>query len=135
MNSSLFSKTIFSKTMMLAAATLVATGIYAAGTVHKGNLQVENSVQVNGKELPPGDYTVIWEGEGPNVDVHIARGKKEFATAQAKIVQLDKKASQDAAEISTSSGSRELSALRFAGQKYQLDVVSSGLARSGESVK
>jgi hypothetical protein len=126
---------LFSKIMMLAAATLLATGMYAAGAVHKGNLQVENAVQVNGKELPPGDYTVTWEGEGPNVDVHIAQGKKEVATTQAKIVPLDKKASQDAAEISTSGGSRELTALRFAGQKYELDVVGAGLARSGESVK
>jgi len=126
---------LFSKIMMLAAATLLVTGLYAAGAVHKGNLQVANAVQVNGKELPPGDYTVTWEGEGPNVDLHIARGSKEVATAQAKLVPLDKKASQDAAEISTGSGSRELSALRFAGQKYQLDVVNAGVARSGESLK
>jgi hypothetical protein len=126
---------LFSKIMMLAAATLLATGLYAAGAVHKGNLQVGNAVQVNGKELPPGDYTVTWEGEGPNVDLHIARGNKEVATAQAKLVPLDKKASQDAAEVSTGSGSRELSALRFAGQKYELDVVNAGVARSGESLK
>ena len=126
---------LFSKIMMLAAATLVATSMYAADAVHKGSLQVGSAVQVNGKELPPGDYTVTWVGEGPNVDVRIARGNKEIATTQAKIVQLDKKASQDAAEISTGSGSRELTALRFAGQKYQLDVVGSGAARSGESLK
>jgi hypothetical protein len=126
---------LFSKIMILAAATLLATGMCAAGAVHKGSLQVESAIQVNGKALPPGDYTVTWVGEGPNVDVHIARGNRQIATTQAKIVQLDKKASQDAAEISTSSGSRELSALRFAGQKYQLDVVPSGAARSGESLK
>jgi len=118
---------LFSKVMMLAAVTLLSTGLYAAGAVHRGNLQVGNAIQVNGKQLPPGDYTVTWEGEGPTVDLHIARGTKEVATAQAKLVPLDKKASQDAAEISTGSGSRELTALRFAGQKYELDVVKSGV--------
>jgi hypothetical protein len=126
---------LFSKTMILATAALLAAGGYAAGAVHKGSLQVGDAVQVNGKQLPAGEYTVTWQGDGPNVDIHIAQGRKELATAAATVVPLDTKASQDSAEITTSSGARELSAIRFAGQKYQLELVSSGSARSGDSMK
>jgi len=132
MKSSLFSKI---KIMTLAVATLLPIGAYAAGPVHKGSLQVADAVQLNGKQLAPGDYTVTWQGEGPNVDLHISRGKKEVATAEAKIVQLDKKASQDAAEVSTAGGARELTAMRFAGSKLELDLTSAGSAHGGEGVK
>lgn len=125
----------FSKIIMLATAILITTSTYAAAAVHKGSLQVTEAVQVNGKQLPPGDYTVTWEGEGPNIDLHIARGHKEIATAPAKVVQLDKKASQDTAEVTTSGGARELTAMRFAGQRYEVDVVSSASARAGDGVK
>ena len=126
---------LFSKIMTLAIAALLATAAYAAGAVHKGNLQIVNPVQVNGKQLPAGDYTVTWEGEGPDVDLHISKGKREVASAPAKIVTLDQKAAQDAAEISSAGGTRELTAMRFAGKSYQLDVVSSASGRSGDSVR
>ena len=124
-----------SKIMMLATAALLTMGAYAAGPVHKGTLQIGDAVQVNGTQLPAGEYTVTWQGDGPNVDLHIAQGRKELATAPATLVPLDQKASQDSAEIKTSSGARELSAIRFAGQKYQLDLVGSGSARAGDSMK
>ncbi len=126
----------FSKLMSLVTVTMLATAAYAAGAVHKGSLQVADAVQVNGKQLPPGDYTVTWEGEGPNVDLHFTKGNREMATAQATVVALDKKASDDAAETSKgSSGMRELTALRFAGRKYELDVVNSGSARASDGAK
>jgi hypothetical protein len=125
----------FSKIMTLAIAALLATAAYAAGTAHKGNLRIVDPVQVNGKQLPAGDYTVTWEGDGPNADVHISKGKKEVASAPAKVVTLDQKADQDAAEISSAGGARELTAMRFGGNRYQIDVVSSGSGQSGDSVR
>ena len=126
---------LFSKIMTLATVTLLIAGAYAAGPVHKGNLQVNDAVQLNGKQLAPGNYTVTWQGEGPNVDLRISRGNKEVATAEAKIVQLDKKAGEDAAEVNSASGTRELTALRFAGSKLQLDLVGGGSAHGGEGAK
>lgn len=126
---------LFSKIMTLATATLLVTSAYAAGPVHKGSLQVVDTVQVNGTQLAPGDYTVTWQGEGPNVDLRISRGSKEVATAEAKVVQLDKKAAQDAAEVSNAGGARELTAMRFAGSKMELQVVSGGSAHGGEGAK
>lgn len=126
---------LFSKIMTLVTATLLVMGAYAASPVHKGNLQLVDTVQLNGTQLAPGDYTVTWQGEGPNVDLHVSKGKKEVATTEAKIVQLDKKAAEDAAEVNSANGTRELTAMRFAGSKLQLEVVSAGSAHGGEGVK
>jgi hypothetical protein len=126
---------LFSKIMTLATATLLVAGAYAANPVHKGNLQIVDPVQLNGTQLAPGSYTVTWQGEGPNVDLRVSRGSKEVATAEAKLVQLDKKADQDAAEVNTSSGTRELTAMRFAGSKVALEVVGAGSAHGGEGAK
>src|SRR5260370_19176025 len=102
----------FSKLMSLVTVTLLATAPYAAGAVHKGSLQVADAVQVSGKQLPAGDYTVTWEGEGPNVDLHITKANKELSTAHATIVPLARKASDDSAEnFKNSTGVRELTAL------------------------
>jgi hypothetical protein len=126
---------LFSKIMTLATATLLVAGAYAANPVHKGSLQIVDPVQLNGTQLAPGNYTVTWQGEGPNVDLRVSRGNKEVATAQAKLVQLDKKADQDAAEVNSAGGTRELTAMRFAGSKVELEIVGAGSAQGGEGAK
>src|SRR5262245_54790684 len=105
-----------SKLITLATAVLLTASAFA-GTTHKGSLQISDPVQVNGKQLPAGDYTVTWSGDGPNVNVSITRSGKVLATAAAKVVTLDQKSSQDAAEVKNGvTGSRELITLRFSGQ-------------------
>ncbi len=129
---------VFSKFMTLMTAVLLATGAYAAGAAHKGNLDVTNPIVVNGKQVPPGNYTVVWDGDGPEANLHIMQGKKEIAAAPCKVVALDRKASEDAAEVTSSAAGRELTALRFSGQKYQLQVsgeTSQAGMKSGNSVK
>jgi hypothetical protein len=129
---------LFSKLMTLMVALLLAGSAFAAGASHKGTLEVADPVLVNGKQIAPGSYTVVWDGDGPDTSLHIMKGGKEIATAPCKVVTLDQKASQDATEVKTNSGSRELSAVRFSGQKYQLDVAQDGTQaqmKSGNSVK
>lgn len=123
----------FYRVMILATAVLLATGAYAANAGHKGRLEISSAVQVNGTQLGPGDYTVTWQGDGPEVALHITQGKKEVATTQARIVALDKKAQRDSADISMASGSAQLTGISFEGQKVQLEVVGAGSA--GGSVK
>lgn len=129
---------LLSKFMTLMTAVLLATGAYAAGAAHKGSLEVSDPILVNGKQVPPGNYTVVWDGDGPDANLHIMHGKKEIATAPCKVVALDRKASEDAAEVKSGAAGKELSALRFSGQKYQLDVAgetSQAGMKSGSSVK
>src|SRR6266849_271467 len=107
---------LYSKVITLVVAILLTTAAFAAGAAHKGNFQVSSPVSVNGQQLPAGDYTVTWAGDGPAVTVNIARGSKVLATASAKVVALDQKSDQDATEVKTgSSGARELSSVRFSG--------------------
>lgn len=128
---------LFSRFMTLMTAVLLAASAFAAGASHKGTLEISDPVLVNGKQIAPGTYTVVWDGDGPDTSLHIMKGGKEVATAPCKVVALDQKASQDATEVKTNSGSRELSAVRFSGQKYELDVAqdASQAQMKGNSVK
>jgi len=119
--------------MFCFALTLAARG-YAADT-HKANFQVSESVQVNGTELPPGDYVAKWAGDGPDVQLNILRNGKSVATVPAKLVQLDQKASSDASEVRNDGGERQLSTLQFAGKKYSLQIVSGTGASASAIVK
>jgi len=123
--------------MTLAVASLMSITALAAD-LHKGSLGVRDPIQVNGKQLKEGDYTVRWEGEGPTVNLRFFQNGKEVATAQANVVPLDQKASDNAAEVKGTGKDRQLSAIRFSGQKYELDITSESAqaqGKSGESMK
>lgn len=113
---------ICAKTMVLGLALLVATGAFA-GDAHKGSVQFFNAVQLNGKQLPAGEYQVKWEGSAGNVEMSLLRNGKVLASAPAQLVELNQKPSADAALINNNAdGSRSLSEIRFAGKKYALAV-------------
>jgi len=128
-----------SRIMMIGAALALAIPAFAGGSVHKGNIALSDPVQINGKQVPAGEYKVTWEGDGPSVNVHILRNGKEVASAPATVKQLDAKSNEDAAESKSSpGGSRELTAIRFAGKTYQLNLgstTSQSDSKSGDSVK
>jgi hypothetical protein len=110
------------KLMMALLALALATSAFA-GTTHKGSLQVYSPVQVNGHQVAAGDYQVRWEGDGPNVQMTILKGKNVVATSPAHIVDLNLKPVNDAALIKNNSdGSRSLSQIRFAGKKAALEL-------------
>lgn len=123
------------KLVALTVALLISITAFAAD-MHKGSLAVANPIQVNGKQLKPGDYIVRWQGEGPTVNLQFLQNGKEVATAPATVLPLDKKASEDATEVKGSD--RQLSAIRFSGQKYELDLTgekAQAQSKTGESVR
>lgn len=128
----------FSKLITLVLAILVAGSAFAASD-HKGNFQVFDRVQVNGKQLPAGEYKVTWAGEGPNVSLNIIRDGKVVATAAGRIVPLEQKADRDATELKDSStGAKNLTGILFSGKNYRLELsVDAGQStdKSGDSVK
>jgi hypothetical protein len=112
-----------SKLITLALALLLATSAFAASDAHKANLQVFDPVQVNGKQLSAGEYQLKWEGNGPDVQLNIMKGKKVVATTQAKVVDLEQKSNGDAAIVSNNTdGSRSLNQIRFGGKKFALSL-------------
>ncbi len=124
------------KAMILFLAVAAVTSAFAADG-GKGNFQISAPVQVNGTTIPAGDYVAKWSGSGPTVQVNIVKNGKTLATVPAKLVQSEKKASDDSAEIQNgAAGKRELTALHFSGKKYSIELSGATEAmKSGDSVK
>lgn len=118
------------KSALMGMALLLATSAFAA---NKGPLQVSSPVNVAGKELAAGDYTVQWEGAGPSVELNIMKGKKLVATVPAKVVSLENASTYDSAVVNAEGGSRKLSQIRFSGKKMALEIGEAGGGMSGAS--
>jgi hypothetical protein len=110
----------FYKSLMLGLTLLLAASAFASS---KGSLQLSEPVNVAGKQLPAGDYSLRWEGNGPNVELSILKGKAVVTKAPARLVDLSRSASSDAAVTKINSdGSRSLSEIRFSGKKQALAI-------------
>jgi len=110
-----------SKGLLLGLALLLATSVFAASDANKGSLTTMADVTINGKVVPAGEYTLRWDGTGPNVQLNILKGKTVVASTAARRVDVAKSPSSDAAVVKANDdGSRSLSEVRFAGKKYVL---------------
>jgi hypothetical protein len=114
---------LFSKIIIASLALMLAGSAFAANGSHKDSFQISSPTQVNGTQLPAGDYQARWEGSGPTVQVSITQGKKVIATVPAQLVDLNAVPRYSTAEIkSNANGDRELTVLRFSGKKYSLEL-------------
>jgi hypothetical protein len=66
--------------------TLLSAGLFAA-TKNSDSVTFFDSVKVGGTELAAGEYKVVWNGDGPDVQVSFLQGKKTVATAPARLVK------------------------------------------------
>lgn len=108
------------KGLVLSLALLLAATAFAS---NKGSMQISTTVMVNGKQLAPGEYSVKWEGNGPNVQVSIMKGKNVVAQAPAHVVTLNSSTADDAAVVQKNNdGSSSLAQIRFGGKKYALTL-------------
>ena len=108
---------------VLGAALLFSTGAFAQED-NKGKLSLPEAVTVQGKQLPPGDYKLQWDGAGPNVELKILKGKETVASVPARIVpEQNKPALNSYGVIKQADGTRALSAVNFAGKNYSLEIV------------
>ena len=109
-----------SKGLLLGLALLLATSVFAA---NKGSMQVTDPITVNGTQLRAGDYTVKWDGAGPNVELNIMRGKNVVATVPARMVDLNQPPSRDSlVTIVNGDGHKALNEIRFSGKKYAFAI-------------
>lgn len=112
----------FSKIMIALAVLAFTTAAFAGNNSRKESFRIFAPAQINGTQLPAGDYVAKWQGTGPSVQVSIVHNGKTVATVPAKLVETEEKAFNDAAELQNgSNGSRELNALHFSGKKYSLE--------------
>jgi hypothetical protein len=109
-----------SKILVVGLALVLASSAFAAS---KANLTLNNPTSINGTHLKAGDYRLEWDGSGPNVEVSIVQGKKVITKVPAKIVDLDKAPSNDAALTKDNGdGTTSLSGVRFHGKKFALEL-------------
>jgi hypothetical protein len=125
---------LFSKIILASLALVLAGSAFAVNAAHKQTFQILAPTQVNGTQIPAGEYQAQWEGSGPNVQVSIKQGKKVIATVPAQVVELGQVSREDAAEIkSNASGERELTSLRFSGKTYSLALGSESASAQTKS--
>jgi hypothetical protein len=119
-----------SKGLLLGLTLMLGVSAFAA---NKARLRVEDPLSVAGKQLKSGDYTVSWEGAGPDVQLSIMQGSKVIATTAAHIVNMDHAADHDSAVFNMSNGERDLAEIRFSGKKFVLAITGQGGGASGGS--
>ena len=107
------------KFVVLGLAVLMATAAFAS---NKASVYFDEAVQVNGQQIPAGNYQLRWEGNGPNVELSFMQGKKELAKTSAKLTELDRASDYDSAVIDHSNGNAAVSQIRFAGKKNALTI-------------
>jgi hypothetical protein len=102
------------KVMVLGLAVFVATGAFA---FNKGTFQARETVEINGQQLPAGEYQVRWEGNGPSVEISFRKNNKEVAKTTAKAVQLKNTPSFDSSIVNHANGKAVVSEIEFAGKR------------------
>jgi hypothetical protein len=108
-----------------AGCLLLAAGALAADT-NKHTLHLYDTVTVQGKQLAPGDYKVEWNGQGPNVDLTIDKGKKTVLSVPAQVTPVTEKQDQDGYVAKNEGGQNVLSEIFFHGKDYELKLADQG---------
>jgi hypothetical protein len=107
------------RSSLIALALLPPPNVFAA---NRGQLHVSSPEDVAGQTLDAGDYIVLWEGDGPNVELKILQSKKVVATATAHAVRLQTPSINDSAVINVSGQKRSLSMIYFLGKTVALEI-------------
>ena len=127
MNANLKSKHSLKQSMkgiLLASIVLLAASALASS---KGPLELHEAANVAGTQLKSGTYTVQWDGTGDQVQLKIYQGKKEVASASARVVALDKPTPLDGTILQRSDdGTLAITRINFGGKKFALELSGEG---------
>jgi hypothetical protein len=108
------------KGVLLGIALLLATSAFAT---EKGTLTITEPVTLGGTQLKAGTYTVQWDGNGPNVQLNILRGKSVVAATPAHMVDTGRSAEASGYGFTNeANGTTSLSEIRLHGKKYVLEI-------------
>ena len=66
-------------------AVLMLSLFSFAGAKNSSDVNFDQPVRVAGTQLAAGQYKVVWEGTGPNVQVNFMQGRNTVASAPARI--------------------------------------------------
>ena len=109
------------KFVVLSALLLaLAIGSYAAEK-NSENITFFAPVKVGSTTLPAGDYKVLWDGTGDNIQVKFLQGKKVLATAPAKLVSTNSNVGKAVSTRTESDNSRVITEIAFKKQALRFD--------------
>lgn len=79
-------------------------------------------VQIGSNEVKPGDYKLQWDGNGPDVQVKVVKGKDVVATVPAKLLanESTRNSTGDAVTISGNGDVKQLDRVDFARGRQSL---------------
>jgi len=127
MKLSKLSLAFFGSALLLSSAAL-------AGDSNKASIQLYEKVNVEGKELNPGKYTISWDGSGPNVQVTVTQGKQTVATFAAHVTEQTTRNTEDAYGSSAdTNGSRSLTAIYPNGKRFSLELDAKSASQTSTS--
>lgn len=99
--------------LVILAAVVLATSAFAA------NITVAQPMTLNGKQVAPGSYKVVYTGSGSDVQVNLVKGKNTIS-APARIEERENKARFDAVVTDEAGGTREVKEILLGGKKQVL---------------
>jgi len=104
-------------------SALLLSSAAVAGDSNKSSLQLYEKVNVEGKALNPGKYSITWDGSGPNVQVTVSQGKQTVATFPAHLTGQATRNTEDAyGSAAETDGSRTLTAIYPNGKRFSLEL-------------
>ena len=101
------------------ASLLLVASAFAAGT-GQGTLHLYESVDVQGKQLAPGEYKLAWSGEGPKVELSITSSKKTVVSVPAQLIPVGEAYTTDGYAAKSEDGKNALTEIFFHGKDYEL---------------
>jgi hypothetical protein len=105
---------------LMSFAMLFATTACAA---NKESLYVQSTTMAGETQLPAGEYTVQWDGAGPEVELKIKVHNRVKTTVPAKVIPLDQPLVEDEAVLDRDGdGGQSLLGIRFSGKKFFLQI-------------
>jgi hypothetical protein len=107
----------------IAIVAVLASGLSLSALAKDKNetrISLSDTVQVGTTGLKPGDYTLQWDGNGPDVQVKVLKDKNVVATVPAKLAEGRSGQSNDAVTTSTVNNVKTLDEVDFAGGKRSL---------------
>jgi hypothetical protein len=108
------------KGLLLGMILLLAAGAWAS---NRASIELTDDVSVGGQQLKAGDYSLRWDGNGPNVELSILKGNKVVATTPAHLIDTAQKVTMDTILTkSNADGTKSLSQVQPAGKKFALAV-------------
>ena len=113
---------------LLSMLALLSSVSAFARDKNQHSVQIQDSVQVGGTQLEPGNYQVEWQGTGPQIQVNFVRDGKTVATVPGTLKTNDAKVSQDdIVTDTTSANTKTLTEIDFSRNKESLVFEQSGM--------